>query len=81
MPKYIVRILAYWYAPTRLCQYNGAIVSAPFGVSNGVRQKGESCPQFLLICIWMGDVCNTEVCNTEVCNTGCMIGNIFADGL
>lgn len=40
VPEYIVIILAYWYAHQRMQVKWGNNTSAPFGVSNGVRQGG-----------------------------------------
>ncbi|XP_063348667.1 uncharacterized protein LOC134640695 [Pelmatolapia mariae] len=40
VPQYIVRILSYWYAHQSMQVKWGSSISAPFGVSNGVRQDG-----------------------------------------
>ncbi len=40
VPDSVIRILAYWYASQSMQIKWGNAVSAPFGVSNGVRQGG-----------------------------------------
>lgn len=69
VPKYIVRILAYWYAHQTMQVKWGNSVSALFGVGNGVRQGGILSPA--LFNLYMDDLSR----QLRTCNTGCMIGN------
>ena len=65
VPKYIVKILVYWYGHQTMQVKWGNMVSAPFGVSNGVRQGGilspvlhlyiENLSKRLKACYWMHD--------------------------
>lgn len=81
VPEYIVRILAYWYAHQLMQVKWGNKVSAPFGVSNGVRQGGILSP--ILFNLYMDELSE----RLNVCKTGCMIGNslvnhiMYADDL
>lgn len=72
MPKYIVRILAYWYADQSMQVKWGNRVSAPFGVNNSVRQGG-FCPQFFLIFDLGGYIEDPRECTVEC-------GTILPDG-
>lgn len=81
VPAYIVRILAYWYAPQSMQVKWGHSVSGPFGVSNGVRQG--SILSLALLNLYMDDLSK----QLNACNTGCMISNrkvnhlMYADDL
>ena len=52
VPRYLVRILIYWYSNQRMFIRWGNIMSESFNVSNGVKQE-EFCLHIYLICIWM----------------------------
>ncbi len=73
VPEYIVRILAYWYAHQLMRVKWGNKVSAPFGVSNGVRQGGILSP--ILFNLYMDELSE----RLNVCKTGCMIGNTLVN--
>ena len=77
VPDSIVRILAYWYANQSMQVRWGSGVSAPFSVSNGVRQGGLLSPS--LFNLYMDDL-SVKLNN---CNTGCRVGNhlMYADDL
>ena len=81
IPKYIVRILMFWYANQKMQVKWGNVTSSPFSVSNGVRQGGTLCP--ILFNVYMDDL-SIEL---NKCNTGCLIGNsvinhlMYADDL
>ena len=81
VPKYIVRILAFWYA-NQLVQIKwGSSVSVGFKVSNGVRQGGILSPY--LYNVFMDDLSN----RLNKCKTGCIVGDtvtnhfMYADDL
>lgn len=80
-PTYIVRILLFWYINQTMYVRWGGILSAPFKVSNGVRQGGILSPY--LFNIYMDDL-SVEL---NKCKYGCLIGNhtvnhlMYADDL
>ena len=81
VPGCIIRILAYWYAKQSMQVKWGSCLSAPFSVSNGVRQGGLLSPA--LFNLYMDDLSR----QLGQCRTGCLIGNalinnfMYADDL
>lgn len=75
VPKYLVRILAYWYAHQTMRVKWGQSTSAPFQVGNGVRQGGILSP--LLFNLYMEDL---SVC-LNACRTGCVVGDRIVNHL
>ncbi len=73
VPEYMVRILVYWYGHQLMRVKWGNKVSAPFRVSNGVRQRGILSP--ILFNLYMDEL--SEWLN--ICKTGCMIGNTLVN--
>ncbi len=69
VPKYILRILVFWYAHQTMQVKWGNVVSAPFLVTNGVRQGGILCP--ILFSVYMDDLLK----QLNECNTDCLVGN------
>ena len=81
VPKYIVRLLIYWYAQqTFQVKWENA-VSTPFHVGNGVRQGGILSP--FLFNVYMDDLSR----QLNACKTGCVVGDnvinhlMYADDL
>ena len=74
-PPYIVRILLYWYVNQTMYVRWGDILSAPFNVSNGVRQGGILSPY--LFNVYMDDL-SVELNN---CTYGCLVGNKIVNHL
>ena len=75
VPKYIVRILAFWYS-NQLVQIKwGSSVSTSFKVSNGVRQGGILSPY--LYNVFMDDLSS----RLNKCKTGCIVGNTVINHL
>lgn len=75
VPGYIVRVLAYWYAHQQMHIKWGGSISAPFRVSNGVRQGGILSP--VLFNLYMDELSR----RLNGCNTGCMIGGKLVNHL
>jgi len=75
VPGYIVRVLAYWYAHQQMYIKWGGSISAPFRVSNGVRQGGILPP--VLFNVYMDELSR----RLNGCNTGCMIGGMLVNRL
>ena len=81
VPKYIIRILAYWYAFQTMQVKWGNTVSECFHVGNGVRQGGILSP--FLFNLYMDDLSK----QLNLCKTGCITGNsvinhlMYADDL
>ena len=74
-PKYIVRILMYWYSHQNMCVRWGGVISSTFKVSNGVRQGGILSPY--LFNVYMDDLSN----NLNVSNYGCISGSRLVNHL
>ena len=81
VPKYLIRILIYWYAQqTFQVKWDNA-VSTPFHVGNGVRQGGILSP--FLFNVYMDDLSR----KLNACKTGCTVGDnvinhlMYADDL
>ena len=68
VPKYIIRILAFWYAHQTMQVKWGNTVSEHFYVGNGVNQGGILSP--LLCNLYMDDLSR----KLNLCKTGCVIG-------
>lgn len=75
VPQYIVRILSYWYAHQSMQVKWGSSISAPFGVSNGVRQGGILSP--ILFNLYVDDLS----IQLRACNTGCILGKTLINHL
>ena len=73
VPGNIIRILAYWYAEQNMQVKWGNTLSAPFTVSNGVRQGGLLSPA--LFNLYMD---NLSV-QLSKCRTGCLMGNTIVN--
>ena len=80
-PTFFVRILVFWYAHQTFCVKWDNVLSAPFCVSNGVRQGGILSP--MLFNVYMDDLSK----KLKECKTGCVVGEsiinhlIYADDL
>ena len=75
VPKYLVRILAFWYAHQTMRVRWGKSTSEPFFVCNGVRQGGILSP--LLFNVYMDDLSR----RLNTCRTGCMVGDCLINHL
>ena len=75
VPKFLVRILVFWYAHQMFHVKWGNVVSAPFCVSNGVRQGGILSP--ILFNVYMDDLSN----QLNRLKTGCLVGNTAVNHL
>ncbi len=75
VPKYILRILIFWYANQAMRVKWDNAVSAPFHVNNGVRQGGILSP--ILFNVYMDDLSR----QLNACNTGCIVGNTVVNHL
>lgn len=67
IPKYIIRILVFWYANQTFCIRWGNVYSGEFYVSNGVRQGGILSP--FLFNVYTDDLSSS----LNKCNAGCYI--------
>uniref|UniRef100_A0A3P9KQQ7 Reverse transcriptase domain-containing protein n=1 Tax=Oryzias latipes TaxID=8090 RepID=A0A3P9KQQ7_ORYLA len=68
VPKYLVRLLAFWYANQTMVVKWGNVLSEPFYVSNGVQQGGILSP--FLFNVYIHDLST----NLNLCKTGCVVG-------
>lgn len=75
VPKYIVRILSYWYAQQTMQVKWDNCLSAPFHISNGVRQGSILSP--ILFNFYMNDLSH----KLRSCKTGCMVGSTVINHL
>ncbi len=75
VPKYIVRILSYWYAHQTMQVKWDDCVSTPFQVSNGVRQGSILSP--ILFNFYMNSLSK----ELKMCKTGCMVGSTVVNHL
>jgi hypothetical protein len=75
VPGCIIRILVYWYAKQSMQVKWGNSLSAPFSVSNGVRQGGLLSPK--LFNLYMDNLSK----QLGKCKTGCVIGNTLLNHL
>uniref|UniRef100_A0AAZ1XJK6 Reverse transcriptase domain-containing protein n=1 Tax=Oreochromis aureus TaxID=47969 RepID=A0AAZ1XJK6_OREAU len=75
VPQYIVRILSYWYAHQNMQVKWGSSISAPFGVSNGVREGGILSP--ILFNLYVDDLS----IQLRACNIGCILGKTLINHL
>ena len=75
VPSFLFRILVYWYARQTMRVKWGSVTSAPFHVSNSVRQGGILSP--ILFNWYMNDL--SLLLNTS--GTGCRVGNLVINHL
>lgn len=75
VPKVLVRILAFWYAHQLFHVKWDNVVSAPFSVSNGVRQGGILSP--ILFNVYMDELSD----KLNRVQTGCLVGNTVVNHL
>ena len=81
VPSYLIRILVYWYSHQTMRVKWGNVTSAPFRVTNGVRQGGILSP--FLFNVYMNDLS----LSLNMCRTGCRFGDtlinhiMYADDL
>ncbi len=75
VPKFLVRILVFWYAHQTFQVKWDSVVSAPFHVSNGIQQGGILSP--ILCNVYMDDLSN----QLNGSNTGCLVGNSIVNHL
>uniref|UniRef100_A0A8C6LZR9 Reverse transcriptase domain-containing protein n=1 Tax=Nothobranchius furzeri TaxID=105023 RepID=A0A8C6LZR9_NOTFU len=75
VPRYILRILVYWYANQDMQVRWGSRFSAPFGATNGVKQGVVLSP--VLFNFYMDEL--SQQLNN--CRTGCMIGSTLVNRL
>ena len=69
VPQCLIRILSFWYAQQSMCVKWGYSISAPFHISNGMRQGSILSP--FLFNVYMDDL--SMLLND--CRTGCRVGN------
>ena len=75
VPRYLLRILAFWYGQQTMRVKWGKSTSAPFHKNNGVRQGGILSP--LLFNIYMDDLSKT----LNACRTGCLVSDCLINHL
>ena len=81
VPPYLIRTLQFWYTQQTMQIRWGSSLSAPFQVTNGVRQGDILSPVFFNV--YMDDLSK----KLKECKTGCMVGEslinhlIYADDL
>ncbi|XP_016534059.1 RNA-directed DNA polymerase from mobile element jockey-like [Poecilia formosa] len=75
VPGSIVRILSFWYTHQLMYVRWGNCVSAPFKISNGIRQGSILSP--LLFNVYMDDLSNW----LQQCGTGCVVGGTIINHL
>ena len=67
----LIRILQFWYTQQTVQIRWGSSLSAPFQVTNGVRQGGILSPVFFNV--YMDDLSK----KLKECKTGCMVGESY----
>ena len=75
VPPYLIRILQFWYTQQTMQIRWGSSLSAPFQVTNGVRQGGILSPVFFNV--YMDDLSK----KLKECKTGCMVGESLINHL
>lgn len=75
VPGFLIRILVYWYSHQTMRVKWGRVTTAPFKVTNGVRQGGILSP--FLFNVYMNDL--SMILNA--CGTGCRVGDSLINHL